>query len=108
MTSTTADVTGYLRLSSSSSKSHIGRRSSSVSGGHWRSSLHLSMLLGNLADLLWTSHVKSFQVFLLVSCSLLVSNSWLRLRVCLPSVSVNQLFSSSELSLFQTLVGWYF
>jgi len=51
-----------LRLSSSSCHWSIEWQDSSMSDGHWWLSLHLSMLLQNLVDLLWMSHAKSFVV----------------------------------------------
>ena len=85
-----------LRLSSSSSHWNIGWPDSSISDGQWRFSLHPSMLFRNLVHLLWMSYAESFVVFLLVSCHLLVSNSWLHFQVCLSTWPV----SSYVLSVF--------
>jgi len=48
-----------LRLSSFSSHWNTRRKDYSISDGHWRFVLHLSMLLQNLVDLLWMSYAKS-------------------------------------------------
>jgi len=92
-----------LRLWSSSSHWNIGRRDSSISDGHWWFSPHVSMLPWNTVDLLWMLYAMSF----VVSCHLLVSNSWLRLKVCLPTVSAHdQPVSSSVFTQFGSEVSF--